>query len=529
MSLRFRIAVVIFVLEALMMSVVLWKTLSHAVASSEQQIKATEQAALDIVSNIGRVALLNEDFDRIQGYIEALTNNPNILQAMLVDERDIIVASSAFADLGEKLPALHSSGTSHWGTIDLENPSGRLGLLAVEFSDEARLATYREALRRGIAIAAVGMTLIAVFGVGFGYLLTLRLARLVHAAEQVSAGNYNVRTGLRGHDEIARVGTAFDNMTQVIAADRRALADANRELDARVRARTRELEETNREHKAFAYAISHDLRAPLRTLSGFSQALSEDYAEQLDDTARDYLVRINNGARTMGELIEGLLKLSRINQVEIADESLNLSALCDELIDELREQDPQRSVAVEIQAGVYANGDPHLLRDALANLLGNAWKFTARVPGAQIRFGAEQQAGTTVYYVQDNGAGFEQSYADQLFVPFQRLHHVSDFPGAGIGLSTVQRIVQRHAGAVWASGRAARAAMVPPSISPCTNRVLRMNHTTRWDRHSAQPLDAFNDKAVITLIISAASPQNNQLKRRPGVHAGGAHPAASTA
>jgi signal transduction histidine kinase len=458
MSLRFRIATVIFILEAVMMTAVLWKTLGHAVESSGQQIKATEQAALDIVSNIGRVALLNEDFDRIQGYIEALTKNPNILKAMLVDERNIIVASSRFADLGETLPPLTNSGTYHWSTIELSNPAGRLGLLAVQFSDEARLRTYREALHRGVAIAAVGMALIAFFGVGFGYLLTLRLERLVHAAEQVSAGNYNVRTSLSGHDEIARVGTAFDNMTQVIAAERQALADANRELDQRVRHRTRELEEANREHKAFAYAISHDLRAPLRTLSGFSQALYEDYAEKLDDTAKDYLSRIRNGAQTMGELIEGLLKLSRISQVEINNEPLDLSALADELINELRNQEPQRDVAVAIQPAIQARGDRHLLRDALANLLGNAWKFTARLPRAQIRFGSEQHAGTTVYYVQDNGAGFNQAYADRLFTPFQRLHHAREFPGAGIGLSTVQRIIQRHDGAVWARSEEGRGA-----------------------------------------------------------------------
>ncbi len=487
MSLRFRIAVVIFVLEAMMMTVVLWKTLSHAVDSSERHIKATEQVALDIVSNIGRVALLNEDFDRIQGYIEALAKNPNILKAMLVDERNIIVASSAFSDLGGELPELHDSGAFHWGTIELDNPAGRLGVLAVQFSDETRLTAYREALHRGIAIAGVGMAVIAVFGVGFGYLLTLRLERLVHAAKQVSKGNYDVRTGLRGRDEIARVGTAFDNMTQVIAAERRALAAANQELDQRVKARTRELEEANREHKAFAYAISHDLRAPLRTLSGFSEALYEDYGEQLDDTARDYLTRIKNGAQTMGELIEGLLKLSRISQVEIKDEPLDLSRLCEEVVDELRRQEPQRDIVVEIEPAVHASGDRHLLRDVLANLIGNAWKFTAQMPRAKIRFGVEQQNGIAVYYVQDNGAGFEQSYADKLFVPFQRLHNERDFPGAGIGLSTVHRIIQRHEGAVWASSQTGHGATFYFTLhAPCPTDIAPHPASQKQEPATAQ-------------------------------------------
>jgi signal transduction histidine kinase len=452
MSLKYRIAAVIFILEAVMMAVVLWETLGHTVESADRQIKAAEQAALNIVGNISRMALLNEDFDRVQGYIEALTGNPNILKALLVDERNIVVASSSFADLGEDPPPLINTESDHWSTLEIANPSGRLGQLAVRFSDQARMASYREALHRGVAIAAAGMSVIAIFGVGFGYLLTMRLQRLVDAAEQLSHGNYTVRAGLSGHDEVARVGAAFDNMTSVIAAERKALADANRELDERVRARTRQLEEANREHKAFAYAISHDLRAPLRTLSGFSEALLEDHAGQLDATARDYLTRIQSGAHSMSALIEGLLKLSRINQAEINNERLNLSTMCAELVEDLRDHEPGRDIEIHIQPAVCADGDRHLLRDALSNLIGNAWKFTARTAQAQISFGTLQKNGATVYYVRDNGAGFDPAYADKLFDPFQRLHNSREFAGAGIGLSTVQRIIQRHDGTLWATG-----------------------------------------------------------------------------
>jgi len=453
MSLKYRIAVVIFVLETVMMAAVLWQTLNLAIESSERQIKATEQAALDIVSTISRVALLDEDYERIQGYIETLPKNPNIVKAQLSDERGIIVASNTFADLGENISPLNNSENDHWRTLEISNPAGKLGTLAVQFSDAARQATYREALKRGVAVAAIGMSLVAFFGIGFGYLLTVRLRRLVHATEQVSRGNYEVRLGLKGHDEIAQVGAAFDNMTRMIAEERRALADANRELDRRVKARTRDLVEANREQKAFAYAISHDLRAPLRSLSGFSQALYEDYANRLDDTAKDYLDRIKNGAERMGELIEGLLKLSRISQTDISDEVVNLSALCHNLVGELRDQEPQRNITVDIQAAVMARGDPHLLHDALTNLIGNAWKFTAQTPQARIHFSAEKKAGVTVYCMQDNGAGFDQIYADKLFVPFQRLHDQAEFPGTGVGLSTVQRIVKRHGGALWAKSQ----------------------------------------------------------------------------
>jgi signal transduction histidine kinase len=387
-----------------------------------------------------------------------LTRNPNILQAALTDERNIVVASSIPAHLGRTLPPLNDTPTTHWNTLGIDDVSGPLGLLAVQFSDAARLAAYRETLHRGIAIAAISMALIAIFGLAFGYLLTLRLARLARAAERVSQGDYSVRTALGGRDEIAQVSTAFDNMTRAITAERDALAAANRDLDRRVATRSRELEEVNREHKAFAYAVSHDLRAPLRTLTGFSRALGEDYAEQLDDTARDYLRRIEKGARTMSDLIESLLKLSRISQTEINEELLDLSALCHELVDELRNDQPQREVSVEIQPGLRGDGDHQLLRDALANLLDNAWKFTAGVPQPRIRVGGASHNGTTIYFVQDNGAGFNPIYADQLFVPFRRLHHTDEYPGAGIGLSTVSRIIQRHGGTVWADGAENRGA-----------------------------------------------------------------------
>lgn len=153
----------------------------------------------------------------------------------------------------------------------------------------------------------------------------------------------------------------------------------------------------------------------------------------------------------MSALIEGLLKLSRISQSDIKDEQIDLSALCHELATELRDQDPQRDVNVDIQAGVTAKGDRHLLHDALANLISNAWKFTAHTPQARVRFGSKQKNGVAVYFVQDNGAGFDQAYADKLFSPFQRLHQQKEFPGTGIGLSTVERIIARHSGAIWAS------------------------------------------------------------------------------
>lgn len=452
LSLKYKIAIVIFLMEAVMMTAVLWSTLGRSLANTEKQIAAAEQVTLDIVGNISRVALLNEDYDRVQGYIDSLPDNPGVLKALLVDDRNIIVASSSLSELGEPMPELVDNGVTHWRTNLLDNASGPLGLLIVKFSRQARIDRYQEIRNLGIIIAATGMGLIVVFGIGFGYLLTYRLQKVVQTANQVAQGDYSVRTHLRGSDEVAQVGTAFDTMADVIAEERQQLARANSSLEQRVLERTHALEDANREYESFAYAISHDLRAPLRSLNGFSQALSDDYASKLDDTARDYLSRIKNSTLKMAQLIDDLLKLSRINRAEISSTAFDISRVCAEVVEDLRADEPAREISIDIQPAMMVQGDPRLIRNALSNLIDNAWKFTGKASDALIRFRCEQKDGDTVYIVEDNGAGFDMEYAGKLFTPFQRLHHERDFPGTGIGLSTVQRIIYRHGGKIWAEG-----------------------------------------------------------------------------
>lgn len=210
----------------------------------------------------------------------------------------------------------------------------------------------------------------------------------------------------------------------------------------------RELEGTNRELEAFSYSVSHDLRAPLRTIDGFSQILSEDYGDRLDDEGLDYLSRVRAASRHMAELIDDLLDLSRVGRRPLRREGVDLSSLASGIADDLRGMDPEREVDFEIEDGVTARGDIGLLKVALENLLGNAWKFTSRQPRAAIRFGVSGG----VYYVSDDGAGFDEAYKDKLFGAFQRLHGPDEFEGTGIGLATVARIVHRHGGEVWAEG-----------------------------------------------------------------------------
>jgi light-regulated signal transduction histidine kinase (bacteriophytochrome) len=211
-----------------------------------------------------------------------------------------------------------------------------------------------------------------------------------------------------------------------------------------------ELARSNAELEQFAYSVSHDLRAPLRSINGFSQILLEDYAGGFDEVGKDYLRRVRSAAERMGELIDDLLKLSRITRIEMRREEVDLAEIFRSVSEDLRRSEPGRQVEFVMPEKLLAYGDARLLTTALENLVGNAWKFTAKKPQATIEFGFDRDACT--YYVRDNGAGFDMAYADKLFGPFQRLHASSEFEGTGIGLAIVQRILHRHEGQVWAEG-----------------------------------------------------------------------------
>ncbi|HLP14791.1 MAG TPA: PAS domain S-box protein [Bacteroidota bacterium] len=231
----------------------------------------------------------------------------------------------------------------------------------------------------------------------------------------------------------------------------------NRELEQRVTDRTAQLEAANKELEAFAYSVSHDLRAPLRGIDGFSQVLLEEYEEKLDEQGREYLHRVRTAAQRMALLIDDLLTLSRLSRSEMEIQPVNLSKIAREIAAELRESQPLRQAEFVIQDRIVVRGDARLLRVVLQNLLGNAWKFTSTHTTARIEYGMLQQE-QPVYFVRDDGAGFDMKYATKLFAAFQRLHSASEFAGTGIGLATVQRIIHRHGGTVWAEGEIERGA-----------------------------------------------------------------------
>jgi signal transduction histidine kinase len=227
---------------------------------------------------------------------------------------------------------------------------------------------------------------------------------------------------------------------------------ALRETAERLAAREVELSASNRELEAFGYSVSHDLRSPLRTIDGFGQALVEDCAEAIPPVGVGHVGRIRAATQRMGKLIDDLLHLSRVTRVEMSRERVDLSAAAREVAAELRRTAPERRVTVEVEDGLVARGDPALLRIVLENLLGNAWKFTSKHASARIAVGGAARGGVPAFYVRDDGAGFEMAYAHKLFGAFQRLHGAGEFAGTGIGLATVQRIVRRHGGEIWAEG-----------------------------------------------------------------------------
>jgi two-component system, sensor histidine kinase and response regulator len=257
-----------------------------------------------------------------------------------------------------------------------------------------------------------------------------------------------VRSKVAVFVELAKKNELLKRQARLLAESEQAavdLAETRAEL-------VRDLEHKNRELESFSYAVSHDLRAPLRRIDSFSRAVLESQSERLDETGRQFLGRVRQASQHMSQLIDDVLYLSRVTRANLREQEVDLSGVVTLILSRLREGDPTRVVETKVRPGVVITGDGQLLRIAMENLLENAWKFTSKESSARIDFGVTQGPAEPTYFVRDNGAGFDMTYADRLFGPFQRLHPQREFPGNGIGLATVQRIVHRHGGRVWAEG-----------------------------------------------------------------------------
>jgi len=254
-------------------------------------------------------------------------------------------------------------------------------------------------------------------------------------------GNYNFGPIRDSNGKITGATVTTNEITQ------------RKKTDEALKRYTAELEVSNKELEAFAYSVSHDLRAPLRTLDGFSQAVLDDYGDKLDDTGKDYLRRVRDAAKHMDQITRDMLTLSRVIRSELRIDDVNLSNIVSTIAKELSEKEPTRKVEFIISPDVMVKGDASLLQMALYNLLENSWKFTAKIKEARIEFGTVFKDNERIYFVRDNGVGFNMQYVDKLFQPFQRLHTEDEYPGTGIGLATVQRVIRRHGGRIWAESQ----------------------------------------------------------------------------
>ncbi len=323
------------------------------------------------------------------------------------------------------------------------------GGIPAQLCIESSPAAVAPAVR--IALTLLGVTTVAAVVLG------LIAARLLARASGASIDHITevIDKASRERAYSLRVDPAKVAQKRLAASVNDLLAQIQ-ERDVTLRRRATEIEAVNKDLESFAYSVSHDLRAPLGSVDGFAQAIELDHADKLDETAREYLGWIREGCRQMRDLIDGMLQMSRLTKVEVQRETVDLSSIAHSVATSLQQANPARAVTFDIRDGIRTIGDERLLRAVLENLMANAWKFTRDRADARIEFGAANGA----YYVRDNGAGFDQAHADKMFRPFQRLHSMREFEGTGIGLATVQKIVERHGGRAWAEGEVGRGATI---------------------------------------------------------------------
>lgn len=438
----------------------------------------TLSAQAQIIGYNSVSALTFNDPQSAASTLAALRSSPNVASAGLFtpDHKLFAEYTRAQGDETIAVPNLSQAEvetywfrSQHVTLIRRINFQGKtVGLVFIR----ADLREIDQRLKRYGAIALFVLLL----SLGVAMLVSRRFRRsvaqpiigLAETARLVSRDrNYSIRAAPTSeHNELAILIDAFNDMLQQIQERDSALQKAHDELEQRVADRTRELVSANRELEAFSYSVSHDLRGPIDAVNGFTYVLQKQYGGKLDDSARELIEHIRSAGKRMTELIEDLLNLSRVSSSVIHDDVVDLSATVRSIAENLQRSELQRKVEFMITDGLKARADSRLLRIVLENLLRNSWKYTSHHERACIEFGAFRRDGRIVYYVRDDGAGFNPQNGERLFKPFQRLHATTEFPGNGIGLATVQRIIVRHGGEVWAEGAVEKGATFFFTLEP---------------------------------------------------------------
>jgi len=444
-SLKYRIAIIIFVLEAIMISAVLFYTLDQTEEATRIQFASSERAILEVMSGISHIALSTREYTQLQPYLDNLLGDSRIAQVMLVDARGIVVAGTRPESIG-KFPAVFSGAVSIdestqarriWRSTEIRDPDRLLGVLAIEISDAALLAATSDARQLGIGIATAGMIIIAIVGLVAGQLLTRRLAIVTDTANRFAQGDTDLRTGIRGEDEMGDLGRTFDKMADSLQA-------SNDEAKILIN----QLSEKNAELEQFAYTVSHDLKSPLVTVKGYVGLLKKDLQENNRGRIEEDFEHIMSATDTMAQLLEDLLELSRVGRVVNEPERISLSEPFAQAAKNLQIQMDRKGVRLVIQEQMpQVLVDRQRMTEVAQNLLENALKFGAEGNPPEIRISAGFKEDEVVCCVEDNGIGIEPEFQEQIFGLFNRLNH--SYEGTGIGLALVKRIVEVHQGRIW--------------------------------------------------------------------------------
>jgi signal transduction histidine kinase len=416
-----------------------------------------------IIGSNSASAIIYNDEVSARTTLSALDSSSEVVSAAIYTPSGNLFAQYARGANPAPPPREIPKGSTHAAWIDgLDILAGSQimlqGKVAGTVYIQARLQGLRKQAIQYATIAGFVLFFCLVVALLVGAVFRKFLARpivsLAQTARMVSRyRDYTLRfTPQQSYDELQSLTQAFNEMLTEIQQRDAALEQAKASLELRVEERTAQLQAANRELEAFSYTVAHDMRAPLQTLTNICFLIEQtDHGEFAGERA-PMLVQLSASVAAMSAMIDDLLDLSRSTSAPLHLKQLDLSPLATSILEGLAESNPDRQVEVVVQKRCQANADPGLMQIALQNLLRNAWKFTGLRQSAKIEFGCTKRSGKTVYYVRDNGAGFDQNFADRLFKPFQRLHAVSEFPGTGIGLATVERIIRRHGGEVWAEG-----------------------------------------------------------------------------
>ncbi len=452
LSLKYRIAIIIFLLEGVMMVTVLWQTLGHSSNESRNQIAANEQALLGVISGVARAALLTEEYSDLQTYFTEVLKDPHVVKLVLSDIDGRIVASSQPREIGLPQPASRDEGDQYWQHRNINNAAGRLGILAIEFSRQQFVQTYEESQRLGLVVALFGMSIIAFVGVAVGHLLTRRLNRVTQSAELLALGDQSARTGVSGRDEVGVLGASFDKMADAI--ERHTV-----ELEERIAERTSELlqakdeaEEANRAKSEFLSNMSHELRTPLNSIIGFTGIVKGGMAGDVNEEQGKQLELVDKSARHLLGLINNILDLSKIEagKSEVVLKRFMLSDVIDEVSLQTKVLFDEKGIVLRAQSDSCRVGvlsDREKIFNILLNLISNAIKFTER---GSVTVSCLVHGEDLELRVVDTGIGIETAHQQEIFDAFKQgsIGDSRTHQGTGLGLTISQEFARMLNGSI---------------------------------------------------------------------------------